>query len=120
MMYKPLTQSFVELIRKRTKKPVAAITGPSNNEEANKSSTYAPMAAVMGMSLNPTVYATSNLTNVIEGDSLSDDSVSKKENTPPIPFQVHVSSVLMAMMDDVAPLTVPHLYWCCAVSGPKK
>jgi hypothetical protein len=117
--YKPLTQSFVELIRKRVKKPVAAIAGPSNNDEANESSTYAPIATVMGMSSNPTAYAASNLTNVIEGDSLSDDSVSNKENTPPVPFQAHASSVLTAMMDDVAPLTVPHLYWRCAVSGPK-
>jgi hypothetical protein len=28
-----------------------------------------------------------------------------------------VSSVLTALSEEIAPLTVPHLYWKCAISG---
>ena len=122
--YKPLTQSFINLIKKRVKKPMAAVASSSNNENAPISSASAPVAAVMGMLSNPTAYTALNLTNVIEGDSLSDESVSAPNSDEPassdivvVPSMTRVSSVLTALSEEMAPLTVPHLYWKCAVSG---
>jgi hypothetical protein len=70
-----------------------------------------------GMLANPTVYTASNLTCVIEGNSFSDESVSTQFVNCPIPpaattvpSATDASSVLTAPHEDIAPLTVPHLY----------
>jgi hypothetical protein len=114
--YKPLTQSFVDLIKRRIKKPVAAIALSSNAEDAT---VLVPMtvAAMMGMSSNPTGYMAPNHTSVIEGDSFSDGSVSHPDMKLTLSHAVHVSSVLTAHTDEMALLTVPHLYWHCCVSS---
>ena len=76
------------------------------------------VAAMTGMSSNPTGYTASNCGSMIEGDSFSDDSVSllvgDTSSSPATP----VSSMLMAHPDDLVLLTVPHLYWHCCASGP--
>ena len=107
--YKPLTQSFVDLIKRRIKKPIAAIASSSNAEDATVP-VPTTIAAVMGMSSNPTGYMAPNRTSVIEGDSFSDDSVSHPDTEPTLSHAVPVSSVLTAHTDEMAPLTVPHLY----------
>ena len=118
--YKPLTQSFVKLIKKRVKKSVAAVANSSNDDDTSTSSAPAPVAVVMGMMSNPTAYTAANLMSVIEGDSFSDDSVSplRSESTvQSVPSTTHASSVLTAPHEDMAPLSVPHLYWKCSASG---
>ena len=105
---------------------MAAVASSSNNEDAPISSMLAPVAVVMGMLSNPMAYTASNLTNVIEGNSLSDESISAPDSHQPTSSDVAavlsatpVSSVLTALWEDVAPLTVPHLYWKCAISSTK-
>jgi hypothetical protein len=75
----------------------------------------------MGMLSNLTAYTTSNLTNIIEGDDLLDESVSEHIHDLPTTNAVLsttlASSVLMAPDKDIAPLTVPHLYWKCAINS---
>ena len=119
--YKLLTQLFVDMIKRRVKKTVAAVVSSSTNEEAAASSASALVAVVMGMLSNLTAYTASNLMNVIEGDSLSDESVSKVPKrlfaAPAVPPVMRVASMLKASQEDMAPLTVPHLYWKCAVNG---
>jgi hypothetical protein len=119
--YKPLTQSFVDMIKRRVKKTIAAVTSSSSNKEVAATSALAPVAVVMGMLSNPTAYTASNLTNVIEGDSLSDESVSKVPErllaAPTVPPAMCVALMLKASQEDMALLTVPHLYWKCAVNG---
>jgi hypothetical protein len=115
-MYKVLTQSFTNYIKRKTKKVVASITTASNNEEASAPHATVPITAIMGMSINPAGYMASNTTNVIEGDSMSDD------RSVDSPLFIAVScpplkSVLKAPSNDFALLTVPHLYWQCAISG---
>ena len=114
--YKLLTQSFIDLIKRCVKKPVAAIALSSNAEDPTVP-VPTTVAAVMGMSNNPTGYMVPNRTSVIEGDSFSDDSVSHPDIIPTLSQAVHVSSVLTAHIDELAPLTVPHLYWHCCVSS---
>jgi Retroviral aspartyl protease len=116
--YKPLTQSFVDLIKKRVKRPIASITSTLNIDEVSVPSVPTTVAAVMGMSSNPTGYTASNRISVIEGDDFSDDSVSPLAVDPPSSPAVPLSSVLTAHPDDLAPLIVPHLYWHCCASGP--
>jgi hypothetical protein len=114
--YKPLMQSFVDLIKRRVKKPIAAIASSSNAEDATVP-VPTTIAAIMGMSSNPTGYMAPNRTSVIEGDSFSNDSVSHPDIEPNISHAVPVSSVLTAHAEEMALLTVPHLYWHCCVSG---
>jgi hypothetical protein len=53
--YKPLTQTFVDAIKSRIKKPVAAVVN------ADASTSYAaPIAAVMGTAINPVAYMPTN------------------------------------------------------------
>jgi hypothetical protein len=78
------------------------------------------MAAVIRMMSNPTAYTAPNLTSVLEGDSFSDESVSipnPRVTALPILPPVPASSVLTAPSEDLAPLTVPHLYRKCSVNG---
>jgi hypothetical protein len=111
---------FVDLIKKHVRKPVAAVAGSSNNDDASTSSVPTPVAAVMGMMSNPVTYTAPNLTSVLKGDSFSDESVSipnPRVTASPIRPPVPASSVLTAPYEDLAPLTVPHLYWKCSVNG---
>ena len=115
--YQPLTQLFVDLIKKHVRKPVA---GSSNNDDASMSSVPTPMAAVMGMMSNPVAYTAPNLTSVLKGDSFSDESMSipnPRVTALPIRPPVPASSVLTAPYKDLAPLTVLHLYCKCSVNG---
>jgi hypothetical protein len=113
--YKTLTQSFVDHIKSHmNKKPVAAVMQAPNDN--NRLSSTAPIAAIMGSSLSTVAYMPSNTFNVMEGEAgESDDSVSLLPTTP---TATHcVAAVPTAQVDDTAPLSVPHLFWCCAVSG---
>ena len=112
--YKPLTQAAVDAITKRVKKNVASII-PSTEPGAGPSNVQ-PVAVVMGVSADPVAYMPSNVSSVIEGDSFeSQTSVS----TSPIASLVAVSpSVPKAPSDNLAPFTVPHLFWQCSISGP--
>ena len=95
------------------RKPVAAIAGSSNHEDVSMSSAPAPVAVVMGMMSNPAGYTALNFMSVIEGDSFSDESMSTpcpKGTASLIPPTVLASSVLMAPCEELALLTVPHLY----------
>jgi hypothetical protein len=113
--YKPLTQSTVDAISKRVQKNVASVVAATDNVAATSSTQ--PVAVVMGVSANPVAYMPSNMSNVIEGDSVySDTSVS----LPPVAavIQPWPSPTLTASVSEVAPLTVPHLFWQCCTSGP--
>jgi hypothetical protein len=111
--YKPLTQTFIDAINKRSKKNVASIMATSKNTITPVSAQ--PITVIMGTSSNPVVYMPSNTSNIIEGDSVnSENSVSRLiatviQPTPP---------TLKALVSVTAPLTVPHLFWKCSVSGP--
>jgi hypothetical protein len=71
----------------------------------------------MGISSNPAGYMASNHTSMIKGNSFSDESVSPPVADASVPPAVSVSSVLMAQANELAPLTIPHLYWHWYVSG---
>jgi hypothetical protein len=100
--YKPITQTSIDAMTRRPKRNViAAVIAPT--EPASPSAL--PVAVVMGASRNPVAYMLSNPSNILEGDSNdSDSSVSK--------------SHVVSMSPELAPLTVPHLFWQCSVDGP--
>jgi hypothetical protein len=54
--YKPLTQNFVDSIKQRLNKPVAALLQPNDTAGGPSSANMAPVAAVMGVSMNPVAY----------------------------------------------------------------
>jgi hypothetical protein len=107
MNYKPLMQTFVDLIKRCVKKPIAAIASSSNAEDSTAPSMPTTIAAVTGMSSNPT------------GDMAPNHMiVSCPTVKPTISPAMHISSVLTAHTDELALLTVLHLYWHCHISGP--
>ena len=114
--YKTLTQNFVDPIKSRIKRPVAAVV---NSDAA--SANAVPVAAVMGSSINPVAYMPANTSNVLEGES-DDDSVSVSA-TVAATVTVNVTAtnntvpVLMAPLNLLAPLSVPHLFWRCSTSS---
>ena len=73
----------------------------------------APVAAVMGMARNPVAYMLSNTSNVIEGESDSDVSVSHLTSVAAF----HEPSALKAQNEDLALFTVPHFFWQCSING---
>jgi len=107
--YKPLMQAAIDTLSKRAKKSIAAVTATTTSAQ--------PIAIVMGVSANPVAYMPSNISNVIEGDSTD----SKPSVSNPHIATVHPqkpSPTPTASRCDVAPLTVPHLFWQCSISGP--
>ena len=102
-------QSFVDTIKKHLKKNVAAIYPASNEPVASTSAAVVPTAVVMGMSQNPVGYAPSNASNVMEGASDSND----------VSGFTTAAAIVEWSYDCIAPLTVPHFFWRCSVSGPK-
>ena len=117
--YKTLTQTFIDYIKQCTRKPIATVM--MNNEvHTSTSTTPQPVAVMMGVSQNPVVYMPSNTSNVIEGDSNSDCSVSPSH---PVSLAATVPELLppptlTALTDELASLTVSHLFWQCSISGP--
>jgi len=106
--YKPLTQTFVDAIKTRVKKTVAAVYQP-NDEPSTSPNAVMPIAVVMGSSNNPIAYMPPNASNVFEGGSDSEE----------VSSLTSVATVTVpAIPEDVAPFTVPHLFWHCSVSGP--
>ena len=110
--YKTLTQSFVDLIKKRLNKLIAAIL---NNDDSVPTVPAVTVAAVMGTVNNPTAYMPSNCENVIEGDSGSDSDV----RTCSVSVTVAATTDTSApkAQEDIAPLTVAHLFWKACVNG---
>jgi hypothetical protein len=104
--YKPLTQSFVDAIKKCLGKPVAAVMTPIDDTNAIPAVVTIPVAAVMGMARNPVAYMPSNSSNVIKGESDSDVSVSRLTSVAVF----HEPSALKAQNEDLAPFTVPHFF----------
>lgn len=120
--YKVLTQAAIDAIKLRVKKPFAAVIGQEmhasgSGSSMGNSSINHPVAAVMGISNNPVAYMPSNASNVVEGDSDSDSSVSAAALIG-IEKQHKSPGELKASPERLAPLTVPHLFWRCTVSGP--
>jgi len=113
--YKALTQSFIDLIKKHLRKPLAAVMTSVAETEAVTASIAVLIAAVMGMSRNPTAYIPSNALSVIEGESDSDMSVSDRNFAAAIANQA--TWALMVLNKDLAPFTVPHLFWRCSING---
>jgi RNase H-like domain found in reverse transcriptase/Integrase zinc binding domain len=115
--YKPLTQSFVNLIKKCLGKPLAAVMTSMAETEAVTTSVAVLIAAVMGMSCNPTAYMPSNASSVIEGESDSNMSVSNRNFAAAVANQA--TSALTVLNEDLAPFTVPHghLFWHCSING---
>ena len=112
--YKPLTQDLVDLFKKRAKKGVASVMTANNDTNASTQ----PIAVVMGTSANPVAYMPANASNVVEGDSLDSDSSVVSPSPIAHITQQNLSPTLKASVDDIAPLTVPHLFWQCSTSGP--
>ena len=69
--YKTLMQSFVDMIKRRVKKPVAAVISLDPISVAT-----VPVVAVMGSSMNPVAYMPMNASSIMEGVSDDDESVS--------------------------------------------
>lgn len=97
-----------------------------------------PVAVMMGSASNPVVYMPSNVSNFLS-DSESDpnasiNSVVSDTHTvllispsPPVHRPSLTVVVLNTVSDSsssalpgggIAPLKVPHLYWCCSILGP--
>jgi hypothetical protein len=114
--YKVLTQAFVDLIKQRVKKPIASITQPSDNAATTSTVNALPVAVVMGSSSAPVAYMPANTSNVIGSGEDSDSSVSPPPAVAAVPRSTSVSAPL-ALKDDVAPLTVPHMFWRCSTGG---
>ena len=118
--YKLLTQSFVDAIKKRLGKPTPAVmptvhdTNTASTSASASASILVPVAAVMGTVHNPAVYMPSNVSNVIEGDSDSDLSVSDPFPIAAVRKQFPAPKV---QDEDLAPFTVPHFFWRCSVNG---
>lgn len=110
--YKTLTQSFVDLIKRRLGKPIAAVL---NNESTVPAVAVPVLAAVMGTVNNPAAYMPSNTENVIEGDSGSDSEVRVVPSIASV--NVAKDSVALKAQEDIAPLTVPHLFWRACANG---
>jgi hypothetical protein len=108
-MYKTLTQSFVDMIKSRVKKPVAAVISSDSTSVPTIS-----VAAVMGSSMNPVAYMPTNASSIMEG--VSDDNKSVSAVTP-VAATVPAPSLREALSDQLAPLLVPHLFWRCSTSG---
>ena len=83
--------------------------------EAVTASVTVLIAAVMGMSCNPMAYMPSNASSVIKGESDSDISMSNRNFAAAIANQPTLA--LMALNEDLAPFTVPHLFWRCFING---
>jgi len=75
------------------------------NNDANASTQ--PIAVVMGTSANPVAYMPANASNVVEGDSLDSDSSVVSPSPIAHITQQNLSPTLKALVDDIAPLTVP-------------
>lgn len=110
--YKPLMQSFVDLIKKCLCKLIAAVLD-DDNFVLNAPTT--PVAAVIGTVNSPTAYMPTNTENVIEGDSGSDSEVHMNAMIAAVTTAI-ADSVLKAQ-NDLAPLTVPHFFWRACVNG---
>jgi hypothetical protein len=110
--YKPLTQSFVDLIKRRLRKPIAAVM---NDDNSMPNAAAAPVAAVMGTVNNPAAYMPTNTENVIEGNSGSDTEV--RITTIAAAVMTTVESAALKAQQDLAPLTVPHFFWRAHVNG---
>ena len=110
--YKPLTQSFVDLIKRRLRKPIAAVM---NDDNSMPNAPVTPVAAVMGTVNNPTAYMPTNTENVIEGDSGSDSEV--RMTTIAAAVTTTVEDAALKAQQDLAPLTVPHFFWRARVNG---
>jgi hypothetical protein len=74
-----------------------------------------PVATVMGMLRNPVAYMPSNVSSVIESKSDSDMSVSNHNLVTAVANQG--PSALTALIEDLAPFTVLHLFWRCSING---
>ena len=106
--YKPLTQSFVDAIKRHLRKPTAAVMPTVSDTNTTSASVPVPVAAIMNTVHNPTVYMPSNVSNVIEGDSGSDLSVS--DPFPVATVRKHQCPVPKTQDEDLAPFTILHLF----------
>jgi hypothetical protein len=87
----------------RYQKPTVVVVFPDDNMAQHM---QPPVAAVVSTSSNPVAYMPANDSNVFEGDSNSDDSVSAS----------FVSSIRQAFQT-IVPFMVPHMYWHAMVHG---
>ena len=127
--YKVVTQATIDtarhLYKSRLKKPVGAITTTSINATVGPSSH--PIAAIMGYSSNPTGYAANYslavLTDDEDVDELASSEVHKHTHAAVIVENIDVAAPnnacpLMADTNPLAPITVPHMFWCASVLPP--
>lgn len=105
--YKTLTQAFIDSIRNRLKRLVAAVYQSATEANTSSSVPTAPVAVVMGTAVNPVAYMPSNHSSVIEDGSDSED----------VSFAVASVAVPAVPVSVIAPLTVPHMFWHCAISS---
>lgn len=110
MKYKTLMQYTVDVIRQHIKnlKPLVTALPLDDVSFDNNTLPLNPVATIMGTSSNPVTYMPSNASNMIEGESDSDNSVSNSVPTKYMP---------KALSLELTPLTVPHLFWQCSISG---
>ena len=120
--YRTLTQTDVDRAKRNRTKPIAAVSSTSTlptpapadtPSDTSMSSQYHHVAAVMGMSTNPTAYVAANTSNVI-GDANSSGS-SEDSSFPGVSTLPTVASV--SSPHTTQPLHVPHMYWRCLTSG---
>jgi hypothetical protein len=90
----------------------SASASASTSFSLNNASTH-PVAAILGMSCNPVSYVTTNTSSIIDGSMSSEDSsnVSFMSDITPI-----CATLATTPLMKVAPLHIPHLYWCCLAS----
>lgn len=122
--YKTLTNRDAEIAKRNNiGKTVAAVTTqPLDESEEETVAVPAPIAVVMGRSVNPVAYMPSNESSVIDGDSASDSDVSppalsSDEHIAAISCS-HTGSTTIPNGGGTAPFRVPHLFWKCVTDGP--
>lgn len=109
-------QMFVDFIEKHMKKPFAAIFGDDKVEPASATATQ-PVAVIMASSSNPVAYMPANASNIIKGNSDSDQSVSATVSVTAITGVKVPTEVLKAPLAGLVPFTIPHLYWQASVNS---
>jgi len=106
--YKTLTQTDVDRAKRARTKRVAAVTtnaSVANTSASSDETSVHPVAAVLGMSRNPTAYVAPNASTVL-GNGDSDSSGFSSVSNQAVPHVVRP-------LKEASPLHTPHLYWKC-------
>jgi hypothetical protein len=113
--YKYLTQSDADRVKCGCGKGIAAV-GFSNTASTSASTGSPPMqlshpvAAVLGMSCNPTAYIAPNASSVIGGLDVNDSDSSGSASVSKV---LSMTATVMQPLMEASAMHIPHLFWNC-------